>query len=63
MIEINMDLQASRVVFQPTLLSSLKPKKKDDSVRGILDSWIESFFKPTTIVKRLDGAGTMRNNE
>jgi hypothetical protein len=60
MIEISMDLQASRVVFQPNLLTSKskKNKKKDGSVRGILDGWINSFFKPSTIVKRLDGSGT-----
>ena len=46
MIEISMDLQASRVVFQPTLLTSAtkKNKKKDNSVRGILDGWIDTYI-------------------
>ena len=58
MIEIAMDLQADRVVFTPNLFSDESKKSKKVSVRNIVDGWVDSFYKPGTIVRRLDGAGT-----
>ena len=50
MLEIEMDLKASKVVFSPDLGHT----EKNSGLRDIVNSWIEEFYKIAMLFKRLD---------
>jgi dynein heavy chain len=49
-LEIQLDLKASKVVFSPDLGNS----EKKNGLRDIVNSWIEDFYLIATLFKRLD---------
>ena len=49
-LEIQLDLKASKVVFSPDLGNS----EKKNGLRDIVNSWIEDFYLTATLFKRLD---------